>query len=72
MPTVTGETAFTATAVRSGTTITLDVDGRAEGWSLLLRGANGVTSVQGGQADAGAEGVRITPAAGAARVVVQL
>ncbi|SFI86955.1 alpha-D-xyloside xylohydrolase [Paenibacillus sp. UNC496MF] len=72
VPDVTGETALTATASRRGGAIALDVDGGAEGWSLLLRGVEAVASVEGGQADAGAEGVRILPAPGVKRLVVQL
>ncbi|WP_219835737.1 alpha-xylosidase [Paenibacillus sp. R14(2021)] len=72
VPTVTGETAFTAAASRSGSTITVDTEGTAEGWNVLLRGVNAAASVQGGTADAGAEGVRIIPAAGAAQLVIQL
>lgn len=72
VPTVTGETAFTARAARSGSTITVDTQGQAEGWTVLLRGVNSVASVQGGVADASAEGVRIIPAAGAAQVVIEL
>ncbi|SEO67632.1 alpha-xylosidase [Paenibacillus sp. OV219] len=72
VPTVTGETAFTARATRSGSTITVDTQGQAEGWQVLLRGVNSVASVQGGAADIGAEGVRIIPASGAAQVVIEL
>ncbi|MFC5701020.1 alpha-xylosidase [Cohnella faecalis] len=72
IPTVTGETAFTASASRSGSTVTIDTQGAADGWSVLLRGVTSATSVQGGTAETGAEGVRIIPSAGASRLIIAL
>ncbi|SFS84025.1 alpha-xylosidase [Paenibacillus sp. BC26] len=70
--TVTGETAFTATASRKGSTITIDTEGKSEGWSIILHGEHAVASVQGGQTDAGSEGARIIPLSGASKLVIEL
>ncbi|RAP73833.1 alpha-xylosidase [Paenibacillus montanisoli] len=72
VPNIAGETVFTATATRSGSTITVETQGEAKGWSVLIRGVDAVQSIQGGQSDAASEGVRIIPLDGVSRLVIQL
>lgn len=67
-----GETALTASAVRSGQEITVTVEGGDKPWSLLLRGVKEVSSVSGGKAQAEELGVRIVPDVGASALGIQL
>lgn len=61
-----------ATATRSGSVIEVTTSGVGKAWSVVLRGINEVSSVEGGKLEAGVDGVVITPAAGATSVKITL
>lgn len=61
VPTLTGETALTVTATRTGQQIQVHVEGTSANWSLLLRNIDIVRSVEGGIAQADPQGTRIVP-----------
>ncbi len=63
---------LSVTAVRNGSAIDLNVEGASKPWTLVLRGIESAASVDGGTAVSTAEGVEITPAAGAKRIAIKL
>jgi alpha-D-xyloside xylohydrolase len=72
VPTPQGAAALSITAGRAAETITIDVAGDGNEWSVLLRGIPAVGSVEGGAAQSEALGTRIVPAGGARRLVIRL
>jgi alpha-D-xyloside xylohydrolase len=71
---VKAELELTATAVREGSTITLNVDGSGAGkpYSFVLRGINSASGVTGATIEQTEQGLRLVPEAGAKTIVVQL
>jgi alpha-D-xyloside xylohydrolase len=59
-------------ATRSGSVIEVTTSGVGKVWTVVLRGINDVASVVGGNSKSGADGVVITPVAGAASVKITL
>ncbi|MHB1318005.1 MAG: alpha-xylosidase [Anaerolineae bacterium] len=72
VPAVTGATALTARAERSGDKVIVSVAGDASDWRVLLRGVDGVTRVAGGTAREEPQGTLIVPEQGVSRVEVSL
>ncbi|MDO7905932.1 alpha-xylosidase [Paenibacillus sp. JX-17] len=66
------ETELTVKAVRSGSSIQVSAEGAGKPWTLVLRGIQTVSNVEGGTSAAGEQGVVITPASGASSVTIQL
>jgi len=71
VPTVTGDSAFTANAQRVGDRIIVSTTGEGS-WCVLLRGVASVSEVAGGTARAHALGTLVTPTAGEGRLEVAL
>ncbi|MCJ7550840.1 MAG: alpha-xylosidase, partial [Anaerolineae bacterium] len=72
VPTLEGNTAIEISVRRVGDEIDIEVDGASQPWSVLLRGAAGVTSVEGGTAELELNGVRLVPAAPDGALAVRL
>ncbi|HMN59118.1 MAG TPA: alpha-xylosidase [Anaerolinea sp.] len=72
VPDVHGQPALRVTAQRAGAVITVQAEGSAKGWKLLLRGVEKIQSVQGGQAEATKQGTLVTPSAGTDRLNITL
>ena len=72
VPDVKGEPALRVTAQRAGAVITVQAEGSAKGWKLLLRGVEKIQSVQGGQVEATKQGTLVTPSAGTDRLNITL
>lgn len=72
VPTLKGETALTVTATHTGQEIRVQVEGATRPWSVVLRNVAVVHSVEGGAAQADAQGVRIIPDTKAGTVTIQL
>ncbi|MDE2125222.1 MAG: alpha-xylosidase [Armatimonadetes bacterium] len=71
IPAVDGTPALAITAQRRGSAIEVSAD-RDGAWTLELPGKSHVRSVSGGSASTLAAGIRVTPEAGAAKLVIQL
>jgi alpha-D-xyloside xylohydrolase len=72
VPTVAGGLALSASAVRSGSTIKVSVQGETTTWRLLLRGVDSVASVIGGKASWDVLGTLVVPDSGVTSVDVTL
>jgi alpha-D-xyloside xylohydrolase len=72
VPTAKGDVALTLTARRTGQQIHIQAEGASSGWSVLLRGIDGVHRTQGGTAQAEALGVRVKPHTGVTTLTVDL
>jgi len=59
-------------ASRNGNVIELTAEGAGKPWTIVLRGIESAASVDGGSAVSTAEGVEVTPAAGASRMTIKL
>ncbi len=72
VPTLSGDTALTATVWRQGNRIGANVTGTAKTWRVLLAGMEAVASMQHGRAQQTARGVLLIPDAGAVSLEAQL
>jgi alpha-D-xyloside xylohydrolase len=72
IPTVQGEIETTFTVEREGRRIMIERKGSAKVWRLLLVGIPAITAVEGGVAEAGPQGVRVTCGADAEAVQILL
>jgi alpha-D-xyloside xylohydrolase len=72
VPTIEGAEALAFEARREGRQIQIELAGTAAGWSVILRGVRMVQSVEGGQSQDEALGVRLLPAAGESCLTVHL
>jgi len=69
---VRAELELTASAVREGSTITLNVDGSSKPYSFVLRGVSSASSVTGASFEKTEQGLRLVPEAGVKQIVVNL
>ncbi|MFC4599174.1 alpha-xylosidase [Cohnella hongkongensis] len=69
VPDTEGKIRFSVSASRRGNEIKLESEGKAKGWSLVLRGISAVASVEDGQAEATELGMRIVPSSGDSVVI---
>jgi alpha-D-xyloside xylohydrolase len=67
-----GAVATTVTATRAGDEIRIETEGSGRAWSVLLRGIEGLTSVEGGAAEGDPLGTRLTPEGDTTSLVVRL
>lgn len=72
IPSLAGEVAATFAVSREGRTLTVERQGTAKEWQLLLVGIESVASVEGGTAESSAQGVLIRPAGWAERLKIAL
>lgn len=72
IPSLAGEVTATFTLSREGRTITVERQGTAKDWQLLLVGIEAVGSVEGGAAESSVQGVRVRPAGQADRLKITL
>jgi alpha-D-xyloside xylohydrolase len=72
VPSLTGETALTVEATRWGKSVSIRAAGAVKPWRVLLRGAAGVRSIEGGAVQEDPLGALLIPAAGAGEIVVRL
>jgi alpha-D-xyloside xylohydrolase len=72
IPSLTGEVAATFSVSREGRTITVEQQGTAGQWQLLLVGIEAVASVEGGTAESSAQGVLVRLAGRADRLKITL
>jgi alpha-D-xyloside xylohydrolase len=72
VPNPQGATVLSVTVARRGATIHAHVAGATPSWRLLLRGIDRVASVEGGSAQAGAQGTLLTPPPGATALTIRL
>ena len=63
---------LTVSASRTGGTIEIAADGAVKPWHVVLRGIQGTASVEGASAEATPQGIKLSPAAGASRVRVEI
>jgi alpha-D-xyloside xylohydrolase len=61
VPSLDGEIAMRLSVRREGDLITVEPENASASWSVLLRGIEGVASVEGGRAESDAWGVRVFP-----------
>ncbi|MCU0522450.1 MAG: hypothetical protein MUF84_17375, partial [Anaerolineae bacterium] len=61
VPTIDGGVAMAVTVRREGKRIMIEASGATKPWSVLLRGLDGVGSVEGGAAAAELLGMRVAP-----------
>lgn len=72
IPTAEGDVAVRFNLQRDGQTITVEWEGTPSRWHLLLVGIESVQAVAGGAAEQTNEGVRVTPAADATGLKIQI
>jgi alpha-D-xyloside xylohydrolase len=72
LPTPGGEVAATFIARRQGDSLTVEWEGQASQWRLLLAGMNDLADAGGCQAEVTPRGLLLTPPAGLSRVRVRL
>ncbi len=72
VPALNGETALTVMVRRTGSQLSVTARGNTRSWRLLLRGATQVASLSAGTAEVAAQGVLITPPAGAEALTIDL
>jgi alpha-D-xyloside xylohydrolase len=72
IPSLTGDVATTFEVRRVGGTIVIERRGAAHHWQLELVGIDSIASVEGGSAEPGPRGVRLTPAPGVERLEIGL
>ena len=66
------ELQLTAKAERNGSQIVITVEGATQAWNVVLRNIAGVASVDGAESAESAEGLKLSAAAGASRIVINL
>jgi alpha-D-xyloside xylohydrolase len=72
VPSVEGETVMTLTVTRAGDELHVTTEGGGQAWSLLLRGIDGVASVEGGSQEPHDLGTRLVPGEGVTSLVVRV
>ena len=72
IPTQNGEVAMHLTVSRKGSEITVKPRGALKPWSICLRGIDDVVSVEGGNAEPSAQGVRLVPDSAIRTLIVSL
>ncbi len=72
VPPANGGTAMRLTVSRKGAEITVRPLGASKPWSICLRGVDGVVSVEGGNVEPGAQGVRLVPDSAMETLIVSL
>jgi alpha-D-xyloside xylohydrolase len=72
IPTLQGDTAMTLHVRREGNTLSIESEGAAKSWSVLLRGITAVNSISGGTVEADAQSLLLRPLEGISRLTVQL
>lgn len=72
IPSLQGAADVTFTVKRTGKIVTVEWAGAPKHWRALLVGVPACSAVEGGQAEQSAEGVRVTPAAGAQALEITL
>ncbi|RED61633.1 alpha-xylosidase [Cohnella lupini] len=72
IPTIQGKPRLSVTATRDGNAISIQSEGSASDWSLLLRGISSVSQVSGGQFISMEQGIQLTPDPSGSSMIVHL
>jgi len=67
-----GNPTLAVTAARSGNVIEIAAEGAVKPWHVVLRGIRDAASVEGASAEQTPLGLRLTPSAGASRLIVRI